>query len=568
MKKITVLFSLLCISGYLAAQQLPDTVSVTTPKPITPVQGAVNYALTQGTFSGDMMMNLNFFQRDVSIKASGNPLYDNALSGNEGWLDLRYNISGFTFFARVDAFDNSNLKNPTVPASDFGLGAWSISKDMKDLSITVGYIYDQIGSGILFRSYEDRGLLIDNALVGIQLKYKLTKNIALKGFTGQQKNNEQVVNARYQPVIKGFNAEGDFNAGKVHIIPGVGVLNRTLDATSMASVAAEINAQPLATRFEPMYNMYAFTAYNTLTYKGFSWYLEGAYKTHEAIFEDSSLVNKPGNAEYTAINYGMKGLAIGVTAKRTEDFVMRTSPGQQLLNGMLNWQPVVATLRPERLMSRYTPASQDISEMAATANAIVSPNDVTNISLTYSHINTLQNQELYREAYGEYYYQGFKSWVIQVGVQYIEYNISLYQVRAPDGAPVLYAVTPFTEITYRISDTKSIRAELQYMDTKQDYGSWVFALIEYNIAPRWSISVSDMYNTVINKNPDNPNYNDANFSTEKANNYYNCYVSYSRGANRFSLAYVKQVDGINCSGGVCRYEPAFSGVKATFTSSF
>src|SRR6185437_11419505 len=160
MRKILVFFSLLCISDTL---------------------------LAQGTFSGDLMMNLNFFQRDTNIKASGNPLYDNALSGSEGWLGLRYNVSGFTFFLRADAFNNSNLKNPTQPSTDFGIGAWSVTKDMKDLSITVGSIYDQIGSGILFRSYEDRGLLIDNALVGFELKYKLADNIMIKGFTGHQK---------------------------------------------------------------------------------------------------------------------------------------------------------------------------------------------------------------------------------------------------------------------------------------------------------------------------------------------------------------------------------------------
>ena len=547
MKKTLIFLSLLCISHSL---------------------------LAQGTFSGDLMMNLNFFQRDTAIKASGNPLYDNALSGSDGWLDLRYNVSGFTFFVRADAFNNSNLKNPTQPSTDFGIGAWSVTKDLKDMSITVGSIYDQVGSGILFRSYEDRGLLIDNALVGIELKYKLTDKIMLKGFGGQQKDNETSVNMRYLPVIKGFNAEGDFSAGKLHIIPGIGVLNRTLDQQSMNSVAANINAQKdTSTRFEPMYNTYAFSVYNTLTYKNFSWYLEGAYKTHEAVYEDSMLVNKPGNVEYTSVNYGRKGIALSLTGKRTQDFVMRTSPNQLLLNGMMNWQPVVAVLRPERLMARYTPASQDISEMAGTANLLVSPNDVTNLTFTYTHINKLDNTELYREAYAEAYYQGFKSWIIQVGAQYMEYNVFIYQVRsglltAQTKADIIYAITPFTEVTYRISEKKSIRAEVQYMGTKQDWGSWVFALLEYDVAPKWSVSLSDMYNVSINKNDDNPNFNDVGFASKKANHYYNCFVAYTKGANRFSLAYVKQVDGINCTGGVCRYEPAFSGVKATLTSSF
>ncbi|MBX9448900.1 MAG: hypothetical protein KL787_03955 [Taibaiella sp.] len=45
-------------------------------------------------------------------------------------------------------------------------------------------------------------------------------------------------------------------------------------------------------------------------------------------------------------------------------------------------------------------------------------------------------------------------------------------------------------------------------------------------------------------------------------------MAYSKNAHRFSLAYVKQVEGINCTGGVCRYEPAFSGLRLGITSSF
>src|SRR5690348_2409636 len=143
-------------------------------------------AYAQGNLSGDLMMNVNFFQRDSAINAANNPLYDNYLSGGEAWLGLRYNNNkGFTATLRFDAFHNSNLYNPIQALNKSGVGAWSVSQKWKDLTVTAGYIYDQIGSGILFRAYEDRGLLIDNALVGVHLRYDITPNVFVKAFTGQ-----------------------------------------------------------------------------------------------------------------------------------------------------------------------------------------------------------------------------------------------------------------------------------------------------------------------------------------------------------------------------------------------
>lgn len=510
-------------------------------------------AYAQGNLSGDLMMNVNFFQRDSAINAANNPLYDNYLSGGEAWLGLRYNNNkGFTATLRFDAFHNSNLYNPIQALNKSGVGAWSVSQKWKDLTVTAGYIYDQIGSGILFRAYEDRGLLIDNALVGVHLRYDITPNVFVKAFTGQTK----FLFDRYQPVIKGANIEGDFSLGdKAHIIPGVGVLNRTLDQTSIDQVAATINSQDVATRFVPKYNMYAVTAYNTLTWGDFSWYVEGAYKTHEAIVKDNRLQDLDGNVVYSTLGYARKGIAVNVTGKRTENFVMRTSPNEVLIRGLMNWQPIVARLRPQRLMARYTPASQDISEQALGGDVLLSPNDDLSITLNYTHINTLEDVKLYREAYFDAEYRGWDRFILQVGTQYMQYNQELYQVKA--NVPIVESLIPFFELTYRINDKHSIRTEWEYQHTEQDYGSWIFGLIEYNISPKFSFSVSDMYNT-----------NPGPAALTGSHHYYNIFAAYTKGPHRFTAAYVKQVEGINCTGGVCRYEPAFSGVRLGLTSSF
>ena len=518
----------------------------------------------QGNLSGDLMMNVNFFQRDSAINASNNPLYDNFLSGGESWLSLRYSHKGFTAFLRADAFHNSNLYKPDEGLTGFGIGAWSISKEIKSLTITGGSIYDQIGSGILFRSYEDRGLLIDNALVGLHLKYQLNDNIFLKGFTGQQKNVRPDVKpfaSRFDPVIKGFNAEGDFSIGeKVHIQPGIGILNRTLGQEDMNSIVTNINDYPVDDRFIPKYNMYAFTGYNNLIAGDFSWYVEGAYKTNEAVktnpFNDT-LYNNSGNVVYSTLGYARKGIAINLTGKRTENFVMRTSPNEILLRGMLNWQPIVARIRPQRLMARYTPPSQDISEMALGTDVLLSPNDDIDVTLNYTHINTLEDVALYREAYAEINYRGFEKWILQAGVQILEYNQKIYQVK---DVPMVKAITPFTEIIYRFNDKTSLRTEWEYMSTEQDFGSWVFGLVELNVAPKLSFAVSDMYTADLNKK--NPS------GIKDPQHYYSFFTAYTAGPHRFTAAYVRQVDGINCTGGVCRYEPAFSGLKFTVTSTF
>lgn len=510
----------------------------------------------QGTLSGGLMTNVNFYQRDSTILTPDNALYNNDLSGGETWISLRYNYKGFTAFVRADAFHNSNLYDPKLAISGYGLGAWSLSKEYKGLEVTAGYIYDQIGSGILFRAYENRGLLIDNPLAGVKLKYQINDNLMIKAFSGQQKNVRNFT--RYQPIIKGLNVEGDYAlSDKVHITPGFGALNRTMDNDSWLAVKSKVDAQDSAHVFYPRYNTYAFSLYNNLTFGDFSWYVEGAYKTHEAIEKDNILQDLPGSVLYSTLGYARKGVAINLTAKRTENFVMRTSPNEQLLRGVMNWQPIVARLHPQRLLARYTPASQDLSETALGSDILVTPNDKLDLLVNLTHINTNEGVKLYREVYAEAHYRGWENWIIMLGAQYLEYNQKLYQVK---DVPMFTAFTPFTEITYQFSDKTSLRTELEYMFAENDYGSWIYALAELDIAPQWAIAVSDMYTTKLNPN---------NLSgLKKPTHYYNFFAAYTKGPHRISVSYVKQVDGINCTGGVCRYEPAFSGIKIGITSTF
>ncbi len=527
-------------------------------------------SFAQGRLSGDIMMNVNFFRPDSAIGASGNPLYDNFLSGGEGWLGLRYaDNNGFAAQVRFDAFQNSNLLNPAAAYTDAGIGMINLSKDYKNFNITAGHIYDQIGSGILLRSYEDRGLLIDNALFGFRATYNINDNWKVKGFTGQIKQQFE----RYNPVIKALNVEGGFGVGESgYSTAGIGLLNRTMDQGSMDGVVSTINALPEGDRFIPNYNSYAGTIYNTLNIGNFTWYVEGAYKTEEAINNTvrKEFVNSAGNAVFSTLGYAIDKFGVNATFKRTDNFVQRTSPNETFIRGLYNWQPIVSPIRVQRVISRYSPQSQDFSEIAGSLNTFFSPTKDINVNLNYTHINTLNDSltrpngerdygptKLYREMYGEIEYRGIKNWIFHLGAQYMEYNQEVYQDK-PD-YPMVFSFTPFYEVIYKINKKNSIRMEGQYMMNKEDYGAWTFLLLEYNVSPKWSFALSDMYNI----KPDGKLGEGLD-----PTHYPNVFIAYTKGPHRFTAQYVKQVEGINCTGGVCRFEPAFSGFKMGITSTF
>jgi hypothetical protein len=68
------------------------------------------------------------------------------------------------------------------------------------------------------------------------------------------------------------------------------------------------------------------------------------------------------------------------------------------------------------------------------------------------------------------------------------YDIELYQGKT--GAEMVSAITPYLDFLYKIGKKKSIRTELQYMHTEQDFGGWVYGLIEFGIAPHWIFELS------------------------------------------------------------------------------
>jgi hypothetical protein len=534
-----------------------------------------------GRISGNLETNGNFFLRDTLIGASGTPQYDRQIFGSDAWLNLNYSNWGFDFALRFDAFNNSNLLNPQGSFTGFGIGRWYIHKAVGDFDFAAGYLYDQIGSGIIFRSYEQRALLIDNALVGLRVGYNLTPDLRIKAFSGLHKQQFDL----YNSVVAGASIDY-FLAGKEGSrftwAPGFGTVRRTLDDATMNNLVATLNTYLKEDAFVPTYTAYAFSLYQTLTFGPISWYAEGAYKTNDNMSDPlaerttitgtkviGKLIQAPGSVLYSSLSFAKKGLGITLEGKRTENFSFRTRPQEELNMGLINFLQPLTRVNTYRLNARYLPAAQEFGELAFQADVRYAFSRKFNVNVNFSNITDLNGNQLYRELYTEVLLKKARKWQFTGGVQLQTYNQAVYFFKP--GEPILDNVVPFADFLYRLPKRRSIRVEAQYMFTGQDgnglgydYGDWVFGLIEIAPAPKWVITLSDMYNIGPGKNSPS----DGNTGEKIDVHFPRFDVFYTHGANRFSISYVKQVEGVVCTGGVCRIEPAFSGVKLSMNSSF
>ncbi len=104
---------------------------------------------------------------------------------------------------------------------------------------------------------------------------------------------------------------------------------------------------------------------------------------------------------------------------------------------------------------------------------------------------------------------------------------------------------------YRFNNKYTLRGELQYLNTAEDQGDWMYGLLELSVLPHWMFTLSDMYN-----------------NGDTHIHYYQGYVTFNTGAHRLQVGYGRTRAGYNCSGGVCRWVPASKGVTISYNYNF
>lgn len=542
----------------------------------------------KGQFSGNFQTNTQFYVNDDKINTNTTQ-YQKELSSTDAWLFLNYQQKGFKFSARYDVFNNSPLLNPSGEAfTDHGIGFWQIRKNIDDLDITVGSFYDQFGSGAAFRAFEERLLGLDYAIEGIRLIYRPTDNLQLKGFTGRQKGDLGSKD-RFETspeIVKGFNVENRFKLGEnIPLDLGASWVNRTLTQEhSMADIVSNVNSYDLEDRFIPKYNTYVYNGYATLGLGDFALKGEYNYKTAEANRiqdenNDINLRNVDGQLYSAGLSYSKRKMgkkkkaSIGINGqyRYMKDFIFRTSPLDNFQNGLLSYTPSLTRENSYTLLARYNGNAQTQGEQGFQGDITFTPRKGTTIIANYSSIKSLDANgkngkavDLFREAYLEVSRKMSKKLKLKLGLQSVVYNQDIYEQKG--GVDNVETITPFGEVNYLINKKKkkSLRFEFQYLSTSQDLGSFLNTVLEYTVAPQWSFALGDM----INVDPQGRKDGVVSTLADEVLHFPTVFVGYTKHTTTFSLAYKKQVEGINCTGGVCRQEPAFSGVRFSLTTSF
>ena len=247
---------------------------------------------------------------------------------------------------------------------------------------------------------------------------------------------------------------------------------------------------------------------------------------------------------------------------------MKTSPYATLLDGIMDYLPALSKQESMRLPALYSVSAQSQGEQGIQGDVTYSINKKNSFDVNVSYIKQPDGALLYREYFLAYHTTMSRKVKAEFGAQSLIYNFSVYE--GHPGADV-HTITPFAEMSIRLDDPNkispdlgegkaplrpSLRFEVQYLSTKQDSGSYAYALAELNLAPRYSFAISDMYNIIT-----------AHATADKIN-YYSIFFAYTQKQTRFTIGYAKQVAGVVCTGGVCRVEPAFSGVRAGISTNF
>ena len=167
----------------------------------------IGVAQNGGSVSGNIESQYQYLLNDSVIAA----IQPQEKSLVNTYALINYTNKGFKAGTRLELYAPRILGYPDR-FDGVGIGYRYVGYENDMLSVTVGNFYEQFGTGLIFRAYEDRNLGLDNAMDGLSLRIRPFKGIAIKAVYGKQRfsfEGGRVINA--PGIIRGFDVELGLN---------------------------------------------------------------------------------------------------------------------------------------------------------------------------------------------------------------------------------------------------------------------------------------------------------------------------------------------------------------------
>ncbi|RCL66754.1 MAG: hypothetical protein DBW79_02545 [Cryomorphaceae bacterium] len=496
---------------------------------------------------------------------------------SNNYLNLKsYLGRNWNFEIQIESYAPSPLLNYSPNFKEIGLSTFKIDYNIDDLNISAGNFYEQFGSGMILRSWEDKDLGINNSIRGLNAKYRINDEINITALIGNQKKGFKYSKG----YIVGFDSE--FDLSKI-------TKNNSTFLMGLSYVGR--NDQRTKSSFYPeMTNLIS----GRIDFSSNSFYsnIELVNKSKNPIVIFGSLSDnfiKEGSAFLFNSGFFKNGFGLDFTFRRLENmslFSEREAFGNVYNESIVNYLPALTKQHDYSLTNLYVYAAQPNvsfqSKDLTKAGEIGMQADLyyfieeetflggkygTNLSINASVWNNLdgnydyvnQNYDVDLFGFGEKYFSELsleirKKWSTKFDNIILFVNQFYNKKFVEETTGEVESSIVVLENTYKINDKKSIRLELQHLSTKDDTKNWSAFAIEYNLNSAFSVYFSDLYNY---QNP----------TEEKKVHYYNLGGSYSKGINRYTINYGRQRGGLVCTGGICRYVPESTGLSFSITTS-
>jgi hypothetical protein len=542
-----------------------------------------NYGRLFGGFESNAQRYLKFENTEV------NPEY---LRSNN-YLQLNYEISKWTFGIQAESYTKKALLNYYPGFDGTNVATYFAKYKSKKIEAIAGYFYEQFGSGMILRAWEDRALGINTALRGGKIFYKPTKDIKFKAFYGQQRTGFKVS----EGTLYGFDLEANlsdwFNFEESDLEIGFSNVNR------YEKIAQNLIASP---NFNPTTNAYSFRT--NFSHSIFYASLEANYKSKDAVLNriTNSISNdliKSGNALQLNLGIAKDGLGIDVSLRRTENmlFTSERIPKAVGLNQssldysdkFINFTPALTKQHHSNLANVYVYQAQagvefksnDIMKSGETGGQIDIVYDFakdtkfggkygTKVALNYASWFNLpgtyraipQQYETNFFGVGEKYFSDLnleikKQFSENTRASFLYVNQYYNKPWVQDASSDVNTHIVYGEMVYNFTKSKSLRLDVEHMWADADFKNWIGGSAEYSFNEKFSLYVLDLVN-----------YGNTKDAEEMKKHYLTVGGAYRKGTTRVSLGYGRQRGGLVCVGGVCRFVPESTGISLSFNTAF